>query len=134
MWLSMYVFCIYKNPTFFTFRILASTSMQSSDPFHNSADFQNQSFHIQKGTQMNLQIYSLLIQIISMLIAITLFTYCLLKLKSFLLTFRSNIFFRKKSGKVYFIEHSQQNIDLSHRLTLRFTATTCNISSCPLEQ
>ena len=29
-------------------------------------------------------------------------------------------FLAKKSGKIYFIEHSQQHIDLSHRLMLQF--------------
>ena len=35
----------------------------------------------------------------------------------------------KKSGKIYFIKHSLQHIDLSHRLMLRVTTTLFNIPS-----
>ena len=35
---------------------------------------------------------------------------------------------KKVVYKIYFIEHSQQHIDLSHRLTLRATTTRYNIS------
>ena len=54
MQLPMYVFCINKNPTFSTFGIFASTTIPSSTLFHNFVKFQDQSFHIQKGTQINL--------------------------------------------------------------------------------
>ena len=47
-------FCVYKNPTFFTFQIFASTMTPSCVLFFNFVKFQNQSFHIQKGTEMNL--------------------------------------------------------------------------------
>ena len=43
-------------------------------------------------------------------------------------------FLAKKGGKIYFIKHSQQHIDLSHRLTLRATTTLYHISSRRLEQ
>ena len=54
MWLPMYVFCIYKNPTSFTFRIFTLTTAPSSILFCNFAKLQDQSFHIQKGAKMNL--------------------------------------------------------------------------------
>ena len=48
------VFCIYKNPTSFTFRIFTLTTAPSSILFCNFAKLQDQSFHIQKGAKMNL--------------------------------------------------------------------------------
>ena len=48
-------FSVYtKTPTFFTFRIFTSTTTPSSVLFPNFVKSQDQYFHIQKGTQMNL--------------------------------------------------------------------------------
>ena len=50
----MYVFCICKNSAFFTFQIFALVRMPSSILFSQLYEFQDESFHGHKGTQMNL--------------------------------------------------------------------------------
>ena len=44
-------------------------------------------------------------------------TYCLLKFKGIFINFLIPYFLAKKSDKIYFLEHSQQYINLSYRLT-----------------
>ena len=46
-------------------------------------------------------------------------TYCLLKLKSFLLTYRYIHFLEKISGKIYFIEHGQQQATILYNICCR---------------
>ena len=50
------------------------------------------------------------------------------------INFPITYFLAKKSGKIYFIEHSQRHIDLSHTLMLQVTTTIYNNSSRRLEQ
>ena len=50
------------------------------------------------------------------------------------INFPITYFLAKKSGKIYFLEHSQRHIDLSNTLMLRVTTTLYNISSRRREQ
>ena len=43
----------------------------------------------------------------------------LIKIQVIFMNFLIPYFLAKKSDKIYFIEHSQQHINLSHRLTFR---------------
>ena len=54
MRMLIYVFCLYKTSTFFTFQIFVSITTPSSVLFCNFVKFQKQSFYIQKDSQMNL--------------------------------------------------------------------------------
>ena len=103
MQLPMYVFYIYKNSTFFTFQIFALATMWSSTLFLQLCKISGSvsSYSKRYTDEFILLIYSVLIKFISIIIIIKFFiyiffklcslTYCLLKLKSFMLTFQSNI-------------------------------------------
>ena len=74
-----------------------------------------------------LQINLTLIQFFSILIFFTFFylyffkmcflAYCLLNFKVIFINFPIPYFLAKKSNTIYFLKHSQQHINLSHRLT-----------------
>ena len=129
MRLPMYGFCMYKNLTFFAFRIFASTMMPSSVLFCNFVKLQDQPFHIQRSSQMslfyrfqkafNFDIYYICYLYFFYFFFDILFT----EIQVIFINFPILYFLAKKRGKIYFSEHSQQNIALSHRLTLRVTTT-----------
>ena len=130
MWLHMYVFCIYKNSTSFTFRIFAWATMPSSILFCDFVKFQHQSFYIQKCSQMNIDrrfIYYKFDLFIQILIFVRFFIYIFLNCafwhtvywnSSHFYQFFDPIFLAKKSSDICFWKLTKYNAvskSVSHR-------------------
>ena len=111
MLLLMYVLCTQNLYTFY-FLNFATVTTPSSVIFWNFVKFQDQSFHNQKDSLINLHNFNNFY-----FFKMCFFDILLIKIQVIFINFPIPYFLAKKSGKIYFFEQSQQHINLRHRLT-----------------
>ena len=93
--------------------------------FQNFVKFEDQSFYTQKDSQMNLyHRFIFKIMLFTFSVKFVFFYILFIKIQVIFINFLVPYFPTKKSGKMYFLKHSQQDNHLSHRLMFRLRQHT----------
>ena len=109
---NLYIFCIQR-----LYKSKFCMIMNVQKIYQNFVKFEDQSFYTQKDSQMNLyHRFIFYIMLFIFFVKFVFFYILFIKIQVIFINFLVPYFPAKKSGKMYFLKHSQQDNQLSHRL------------------